>query len=372
MKNISIIVLISLSLSACFGIGGKTANKELGKRDIKYYADKSVAALEVPPDLTKPDETNALDVSDIVQVDETLADFSKQKKEKILTPPTGIVVKKDGNQRWLLVDKPANVIWNKVKKFLTNNGFVIEKSNKRIGLMETNFLENKPDIPKQSLGIIRSALKKALNQTFSTGIIDKYKVRLEPNKNGKMTEVFLTLISMEEVVTNEGSDEENTIWQPRKTDTGLEIEMLYRLMLFLGADKEKAKKNIKNPLEKKKIKVAFKETLGGNTKLIFPLNFKETWVQMNNALDKLNVVIDDKDILEGAFYIQTSNPENRNFLDKLFGKDAIKQTYQLLLKKQSNKETVVLFNIIGNEDVNVKKGIKYGKTFLKQIADTFK
>jgi outer membrane protein assembly factor BamC len=48
---------------------------------------------------------------------------------------------------------------------------------------------------------------------FVNDIIDKYRMRIEPTDNGKKTEVHFTLNSMEEVITNAGGEDENTIWQ---------------------------------------------------------------------------------------------------------------------------------------------------------------
>jgi outer membrane protein assembly factor BamC len=41
--------------------------------------------------------------------------------------------------------------------------------------METDFLENHPEIPDQSVGLIRSMLKKAMKARYSLAIIDKYR-----------------------------------------------------------------------------------------------------------------------------------------------------------------------------------------------------
>jgi hypothetical protein len=40
---------------------------------------------------------------------------------------------------------------------------------------------------------------------------------------------------MEEVITNAGGEDENTIWQARPKDQSLETEMLYRFTVYLGS-----------------------------------------------------------------------------------------------------------------------------------------
>ena len=231
--NKIIILLFITTLSACYE--PPKQNNELGKRNINYYSDKSVATLEIPPDLTKPNAQLDLDLSKVTKdVDVQYADFSKQatKIKQQRKSVSGITVRKKGDKKWLLVEQPFAKLWLKTIRFLKTNSFVIKKSNKNIGFMETDFLENKPDIPNQSLGLIQSLLKDTFKKNYSTGVIDKYRLRLEPSKDGKMTEIFLTLISMEEIITKKGTDEEQMIWQPREKDIGLETEMLYKLMVF--------------------------------------------------------------------------------------------------------------------------------------------
>jgi outer membrane protein assembly factor BamC len=363
--NKIIILLLIMTLTACYE--PPKQNNELGKRNIDYYADKSVATLEVPPDLTKPNEKFNLDLKKVTKdVDVQYADFSKQvvnNKKNIL----GIVVKKKRDKKWLLVSHPFEKLWLKTARFLKNNNFIIKKSNKNIGLMETNFLENKPDIPKQSLGFIQSLLKDTFKKNYSTGIIDKYKVRLEPTEDGKQTEIFLTLVSMEEIVTKKGTDEEKIIWQPREKDIGLETEMLYKLMVFLGNDRNSAKEKILNAKEIKGLNVELKQRLGGNVTLVFPLGFKETWYQLAWALDELDIKIDDKDSSAGAIYIDMSNDKNAH-LEKMFNKKIMENSYQLLLKANAN-QTVVLLNLIGDGDI--KQDLNNSKLFLGRIAKTF-
>jgi outer membrane protein assembly factor BamC len=364
--NKIIILLLIMTLTACYE--PPKQNNELGKRNIDYYADKSVATLEVPPDLTKPNEKFNLDLKAVTKdVDVQYADFSKQminNRKNIL----GIVVKKERGKKWLLVSQSFEKLWLKTARFLKKNNFIVKKSNKKIGLMETNFLENKPDIPKQSLGFIQSLLKDTFKKNYSTGIIDKYRIRLEPTEDGKKTEIFLTLVSMEEVVVKKGTDEEKIVWQPREKDVGLETEMLYKLMVFLGNEKNNAKYKIINAKETKGLNVRLKQRLGGNVTLVFPLGFRESWNQLSWALDKLGITIDDKDSSAGAIYINMNDDKNAH-LTKLFNEKIMENNYQLLLKSSAN-QTVVLLNLMG--DGEVEQDLNNSKLFLSRIAKVFK
>ncbi len=366
-------IFIFLIIAGCFSSEEKEIQKELGNKDIKYYSDKSVAPLEIPPDLTKPNTKNAMDISPLISdVEQEITDFSKEtlKSKKVLVPPKGIKVKKHGNNRWLEINKTPEELWVLARKFLTNNGFVIEKSNQAVGIMETNFLENKPDIPNQSLGIIRSLFKKALNQVYSTGVIDKYRIRIEPTENRSVSEAHLTLISMEEVVTDKRGDDENTIWQPRKRDIGLEAEMLYKFMVFLGNTREQAKEKIlASTKEEPKSSVKVVPSISGGARLVFNLNARQTWNKLQNILDILGIEIEDKDPIEGSFYINASNTKDRNLLDKLFGKKALKKTYQLVVREVNFGITEVSMHNINN--IDNADFLNFSKEFLMNVAKEF-
>ena len=61
MIKTSLTALLALSLVGCFSFEEKTQEptQSLGERDIKYYSNKTVSSLEIPPDLTKPSLQNA-------------------------------------------------------------------------------------------------------------------------------------------------------------------------------------------------------------------------------------------------------------------------------------------------------------------------
>ena len=141
-------------------------------------------------------------------------------------------------------------------------------------------------------------------------------------------------------------------------------------MVFLGSSKEKAKDQMISSESANQLNVTLQKMLGGNIKLIFPLKLTQTWRELAWALDQLDVTVEDRDIHEGSFYIYRSNPSNRNLLDKLFGKDAVQQTYQLLLKREGANQTAVLFNSL--EGGNTKQDLEYAEVFLTQIVNLFK
>ena len=377
MIKISLTALLSLSLVGCFSFEEKTQEpaQSLGERDIKYYSNKTVSSLEIPPDLTKPSLQNAFKLENYVSnIQEDTISFSKKDEaikeaSSILRTPSNIEVKKSGDRRWLSVDKTPEAVWNLSKSFFKSNGFAIKKTNKKIGMMETDFLENHPEIPDRSLGIIRSMLKKAVAARYALPIVDKYRIRIEPMADGKKSEVYLSLTSMEEVLTNKGKDEENTIWQSRPKDKSLETEMLYRLMTFLGGDHAASREKIIQAKEDKALNVEIGKGIGGYAKLTFSLGQYDTWDNMGWALDQLNTEIEDKDVKEGSFYISIARTEDQGIWSRMFGDDAIKKSFQIIVKQIDTGKTEVYFNDLSEE--NEQATIDFSYEFLGSVAKQF-
>jgi len=379
LRIITSFIFIVFFLNGCLSEEAKQTIKEnrveLGNVKINYYSDKSVTSLEVPPDLTKPAYENSFRLSEYVSdinpntVNLTNKEKLEEQKQKVLTVPSDIQVKKSGTRRWLVVDKSPDLIWDLSRQFLKEQGFVIKKSNKKIGVMETDYLENKPDIPAKSMGWIRSMLQSTIdNVSYTLPSVDSYKVRIEPTDLGKKSEVHLSVSSMAEVITGTGKDE-TTLWQSKERNIALENEMLYELMLYLGGDSADARERIINAQEEGKITVTLDDGINGYAKLQFKLNLIDTWDNMSWALSDLNVNLEDKDLKEKSFYVQVARTSDKGIMSKIFGEDAIFNSYQLQLKELSSNLTEVYFNDISEANEIETKQFSY--EFLGKIQKLF-
>jgi outer membrane protein assembly factor BamC len=174
---------------------------------------------------------------------------------------------------------------------------------------------------------------------------------------------------MEEVITKSGSEDENTIWQSRPKDPALETEMLYRLMTFLGSGQAVAREKIIQAKEEQKLTVTLSEGVNGYAKLTFSLNQYDTWGNIGWALDQLNVDVEDKDVKEGSFYINVARTKDIGIFSKMFGDDAIKKSFQILVRQTQTDTTEVYFNDLSEE--NEQATIDFSHEFLGNIAKQF-
>jgi len=381
IRIITSFIFIVFFLNGCFSEAQKQVIKEnrveLGDIKINYYSDKSVTSLEVPPDLTQPSYENSFRLSEYAKdVNLNVVNLSNKEiednpKRKILSTPSDIKVIKQGQRRSLIIDKNAETVWNLSKQFLKENGFTIKVTNKKIGILETNYLENqRPDIPAQSMGWFRSALQSAIeNVNYTLPTVDKYKIRIEP-VNETSSQVFLSISSMAEVVVSQADEKDRrTMWQKAEKNIDLEIEMLYQLMLYLGSDSSEAREKIINAKEENIIKVNIIDGLNGYAKLLFNLNLIDTWDNVSWAISELDITLEDKDIKEKAFYISVARNSDKGIMSKLFGEDAISQSFQLQLKQINENQTELYFNDIS--EVNEIETKQFSYEFLGKMQKLF-
>ena len=349
--NYLIIVLVSFSIVGCSKVTDPVKKIGLGSRAVNYELNENVDSLVIPPDLTLPSSQGAF--TEVIE---------NKDGNDILKKVHKVEVKRDKYRRWLLVDLPPSEVWALSKEFFRSYGFTIEKENQKIGLLETNYLEIETKVPDKSLGAIRAALAKALKTQYGLPIADKYRIRIEPTVNSMESEVYLTLSSIGEVVSGA-----TRVWQPREKDVELEIEMLLQLMVFLGNDKSDSINKIQSSSNNDQVSVSVGFSDTGYASLVFPFNKIQSWKLLGWALDELSIDIDDRDSLEGSYFINVT--PNKGFFSKLLATASKTKTYQLILKEDTSSQTKVIFVDLSEEDD--EKIISYSAELFDQIASKF-
>ncbi len=323
----------------------------LGGRVVNYQGDDTIDSLVIPPDLTKPN-SQGLFVENLGVTD----------KGYKVTEVKNVEVRRDAYRRWLLVDMPPSEVWSLSKEFFRSFGFNIEKENQKIGILETDYLEIDTKVPDKSLGAIRAMLSKALKTQYGLPIADKYRIRIESLDDPNQSEVYLTLTSIGEVVKGE-----QRLWQSREKDVELETEMLLNLMVFLGSDRSEAINKIQASNERPESPVSVVKSESGYATLVFPYNKKQAWSYLGWALDELYVDIEDRDAIDGSYYIKVT--AEKGFFSKLLSTVSPTQTYQLIVKQLDESHSQVIFVDLSEE--NEQDTIDYSFDFFNQLATKF-
>lgn len=311
---------------------------ETGKID--YRSGQKTTPLVVPPDLTQlSKETRYAVVNGSVSASNAQAapDVSKSAVELGSAGSTGIRMDRQGNQRWLVINQPSDAVWNTLRKFWVTNGFVFATDNKALGILETEWAENRAKIPMDGL---RKLFGGMIDSIYSTSERDKFRTRIEVNAQGE-TEVYVSHRGVIEVYTEERSGQ--TIWQPRPTDPELETEFLRRIMLSLGSNELQAKAAVEAAIPPA---LSALVTQDGIQVLAIAENFDRSWRRVGLALDRSGFTVEDRDRSKGVYQVRyVPLPDAKNepgFFQKLFTskKDAQPQKFQVLV--QSSKDGAVV------------------------------
>ena len=346
-----ILVFMGLLVVSCSKVVDPVKKIGLGSRNINYQADEKVESLVIPPDLTKPSSEGAF-----IDVVEIINDVD------IIKGTQNIKVMRDKYRRWLLIDKPSSEVWLLTKEFFRSYNFKIEKENQKIGIFETDYLEIETKVPDKSLGMIRAALSKALQTQYGLPIADKYRVRIEPIEDQNKTEIYLTLASIGEVVSGA-----IRVWQPREKDVELETEMLLKFMVFLGNDQVEAISKIQSNVASDESIASVIISESGYATLIFPYNKKQSWSYLGWALDELDIDVDDRDSLEGSYFIKANI--KKGLFSKMLGSIDKQKTYQLIVKESADSQTSVIFVDLSEENEDDTK--TYSIELFNNIASKF-
>ncbi len=342
MKTTSKFALISivLLLSAC---------SVLESDKVDYRSTAKAPSLVVPPDLTQLSKDTRYTVID---GGVSASGIKSGQLASNLAPVAALAlgdvrIERAGNQRWLVINRPAEKLWEPVKDFWQENGFLLAMDQSSLGIMETDWAENRAKIPQDML---RSALGTLLDSLYSTPERDKFRTRLERNADGN-TEIYISHRGMMEVYTSEAKNQ--TVWQPRPADAELEAEFLRRLMIKLGATPEQTKMVAAATAAPTTSKVI---DVNGQPAVNIDEGFDRAWRRVGLALDRTGFTVEDRDRNKGIYFVRyvasTDNAE-AGFFNKIFSstsKTNSASKFQILLKSQANITTVTVQDESGKPD----------------------
>lgn len=312
-RKISIVLVASFMLSACGSMG---LDKVLPDKQVEYKREKITDThLEVPPDLTATRIDNQIPGLDTpTAVSTSYKDYESRTESKpagvqagaisgVLPEIKGITMNRIEDERWLVIDAPADVVWPRVINFWQENGLLLNEQNAATGVMQTSWLENVGDI---SSGPISDVIRGAFPGLYDAGTRDKYRVRLE--RVDEKTELYLTHFGMEQkIVTNQAGDSEQFVWNYRPRDPQLEAEMLRRLMIYFGMAEAQAEALVKAD---DSVRATRSEILksGGQVGLVISESFPSAWRLTGLALDRVGFAVEDRDRSVGVYYVRYSDP----------------------------------------------------------------
>lgn len=365
------LLVSALMLSGCSSIG------ELMQGDkIDYKSSgKAGPSLDVPPDLSQlTRETRYVVPGSSVSASAYQVGQVSQSVPVAAITVGDVRIERAGNQRWLVVNRPAEKLWTPVRDFWLEGGFLLSLDQENLGIMETDFAENRAKIPQD---FIRSTIGKVFDGLYSTGERDKFRTRLERNAAGG-TEIYISHRGMVETVNVRGGtggrnaeSGGDTIWQPRPVDPELEAEFLRRLMVKLGVSQEQSRALVASGAQKTIAKIS---NVNGSPVLQIDEGFDRAWRRVGLTLDRTGFTVEDRDRAQGTYFVRyvdiTSDKKEPGFLSKLFSTvkpAAAPLKYRIVVKSQAEATMVSVLNAQGAPESSAN-----AQRIVQVIADDWK
>lgn len=342
--------LLFSATALCLALSGCESTTFNGNKvDYKSSAEVKTTPLEVPPDLSQLPNSARYAVPGGVSAKSLngLAPSSQQK-----TAPTSIgdvSIARDGSQRWLVVKRPSDQVWPLLHAFWLENGFVYTTDQKDLGILETDWAENKANFPKD---FIHHYLGKVIDMVSSTGLRDRYRTRIEAT-GPDSCEIFIS----QRGISEEYADAAHitTTWKPRPNDPELETEFLRKLMVKLGTSAEFASKS----LEGLSLSYGAKLTqVNGKPVVELSQSFDTAWRRLGVALDRGGFTVEDRDRKAGLYFVRyVEKPKDTSdvpWYKSIFSKSKTTpqgpQKYRLKLTSAGDITTVSVLNNAGDLD----------------------
>lgn len=352
----------AVALTTLVLLSGCGSLMDTDKVNYKTEGGTKVVPLDIPPDLTQlnrdtryavpggPVTASGMAVRPAPSVAATAA---KQIND--------VRIVRDGKQRWLVVNRSADAVWPIVQEFWKENGFEFVIEQQQIGLLETEWAENRAKIPQD---FIRRSLGKVLDGLYSSGERDKFRTRIERNSTDGV-DIFVTHRGMSEEYKDQSKS--GTIWIPRPNDPELEAEFLSRLMIKLGVSAEQAK--VDTATQEVAANKTTLVTQGDANLLSIPDSFDVAWRRVGLALDRTGFTVEDRDRAQGVYFVRyvDTTKEEQGFFSKMFSSskaDTGPVKYRIAVRKAANATEVTVQDAAGKtENTPVTQRI------LKLLAD---
>lgn len=301
-------------ISAC-----STADIQARDR-LNYKSAQQANALELPPDLSgqQPRTNYATNV---------LSEYRKtqgraQSGVEVLPQSAQVKLMRSGENRWISAQLPAEYVWNQSVQFFNEIGLDIEKSDPQAGILESRWMENRPEVKET---FIRRFLQVAADQLFSSPIRDKFKLRLE-RENSDTVLVYVTHYGLRDQAS--GHDDQYHTWVERPRDPELEAEFLSRLVTKLGGT------TTGETVESSDLAAVEMVT---NNELIVNRPFQSVWVQVGNIFDDgQSFRIDELNRESSSYRVLRASGKKG-----IFKKRTVYDAYQVQVSENSQGSTLI-------------------------------
>jgi outer membrane protein assembly factor BamC len=333
--------LLAAALAGCSSFG----NFMSGDKTAYQSESRQTSGLEVPPDLSQLAREGRYQApAAVVSANQTATAPARpttvNTSTMALDAAGDATLKRDGELRWLAVGRPPEQLWQPVRTFWIDSGFTLALEDPQIGVMETDWAENRAKLPKDTF---RATVGRLIENLYDSGERDRFRTRIERTPTG--SEIYITHKGLTEQYTDK-VQQDQTRWMVRPEDTQLEAEFLSRLMVRLGSSDEAARVALASATAPAAAAAHARLVPGQPTATVeIDDDFERAWRRVGLALDRTGFTVEDRNRADGLYYVRyvPSQAAEQGFFSRLFssGDEAGKaERYRIAVKSTGGKSLV--------------------------------
>lgn len=311
--------------------------------DQRYLDASSEANLVLPPDLVEYEGSSQFALPAVFSGD----DPSQRKKVPVLAKVESMQLEGSGNFYWLSVEEPVSNLYPLVKSFWASEGYKLEMDEPAIGIMQTEWVFREEG-KKQKTG---SWLTRLFSADDLSARQDQFKTRIERDPSSAVSRVYISHRTTEfqyEIQAGESSQDKKNInqWNFRQPESELEVEMLSRLMIYLGLQQVELDSQLQQVKLFSPRATQHFDTEENSPFIILKSPYRVAWNRVYHELERLNTEITssnpgggflDGDITINARVIEKNNKAG---LASLFASSTAKtQEMVLVIAEENHKLT---------------------------------
>jgi outer membrane protein assembly factor BamC len=276
---------------------------------IPYNESRVLADLEIPPDLTVETSDTRVELPSAVSADGSVSDGTNNvggsvsggtnTSIPVLADTESIKLEGYADFYWLSVQGSVENTYQLVRKFWASEGYKLILDEPVIGIMQTEWIYHKVGTSDDDENFI----SRFFGGDELSGTQDQFKTRIARDPETGATQVYITHRGTEytHVLSTKADNEKNdsNAWGFRASDSELEVEMLSRLMVFLGLERSELDEhlvNIKLFAPRSRLEVDYKEN---ETYLLLKGDYTRNWNRTLHQLERLSFEVVKSEIRSG-------------------------------------------------------------------------
>ncbi|NCF35447.1 MAG: outer membrane protein assembly factor BamC [Gammaproteobacteria bacterium] len=267
--------------------------------DMRYLDASMGDRLELPPDLIEYEAASSFELPEAFSGD----DASVRDRVPVLARVESLRLEGSEDFYWLSVEEPVDNLYQMVKNFWAAEGYRLIKDEPVIGVMETEWIVKEVGSSKTG----GNWFERLFDEDDLSAIQDQFKTRIERDEQGR-SRIFIAHRGAEYNYVLETDDkggplttgdDEDSDWRYRPSDPELETEMLSRLMIYLGLQREQADQRLESVKLFQPRAFMRRDTEENSPFLVMKDPYPIAWNRVYHNLERLNVAIESAEFKAG-------------------------------------------------------------------------